>query len=73
MVTDVRMPIMSGPQLAERVEQMRPGLPILFATGFADELLRRDPGAAARMLTKPYDARRLAHMLERALESLPVT
>lgn len=35
LVTDMSMPLMSGRQLAEAVRVLRPGFPIVFATGFA--------------------------------------
>ena len=63
VVTDVRMPGMTGPRLATRIEQLHPGLPVVFVTGFADELLAERPGDRDRMLTKPYDADALSRML----------
>ena len=67
LVTDVRMPEMNGPELAQRVHSIRPGLPVVYVTGFAEELLRIEPGAIERLLTKPYDVHGLTRVLERAL------
>src|SRR5262249_16683454 len=36
MITDYAMPGMTGLQLAEEARKLRPGLPILLATGYAD-------------------------------------
>lgn len=35
---DVMTPAMSGPELARRLRQLAPGLPVLMATGFSDLL-----------------------------------
>lgn len=67
VVTDVRMPGMTGPQLSAMIEQRHPGLPVVFVTGFADELLAARPDARPRLLTKPYDADALSRMLRSAL------
>ena len=36
LITDYAMPGMTGLQLAEEARRLRPGLPILLATGYAD-------------------------------------
>ncbi|MGE0864756.1 MAG: response regulator, partial [Vicinamibacterales bacterium] len=61
LITDVSMPVMTGPQLAERVRQIFPGLPVLFQTGFSDMLFddRPDLGDRAAFLEKPFTARGL--------------
>lgn len=71
VVTDVRMPRMTGPQLADRIEALHPDVPVVFVTGFAHELLAERPEAVDRLLTKPYDAVALSRMLE-DVRSAPV-
>lgn len=55
LVTDVLMPELTGSELADRVLAVRPGLPILFVSGFL-----RDVDAAALpgvLLSKPFGAK----------------
>jgi CheY-like chemotaxis protein len=40
ILSDVRMPAMSGPQFIERVRLERPGIAVLFLTGFNDQLFK---------------------------------
>lgn len=52
--SDVVMPGLGGLELARRLAETSPGLPVLLATGYSDELL----GAEAqrfKVVTKPYD------------------
>ena len=52
LITDVVMPGMSGPQLASRLTELQPGLPVLFISGYTDS-----PGelpAGATLLRKPF-------------------
>jgi two-component system cell cycle sensor histidine kinase/response regulator CckA len=39
VVTDVKMPGMSGPELGREVERLWPGKPVLYMSGFASEVL----------------------------------
>lgn len=51
MMTDVGLPDMDGKQLATKVRELRPSLPILFASGYA-ESLDVPPGMA--VIGKPF-------------------
>jgi PAS domain S-box-containing protein len=56
LITDVVMPEMNGPELAERLARLRPGLTVLFVSGYSgDALLHRgsiEDGTA--FLQKPF-------------------
>ena len=56
IVTDVVMPHMTGPQLAEVVRQEYPSVPLMFITGYAnEESLRHEAlSGGARILLKPF-------------------
>jgi CheY-like chemotaxis protein len=72
VITDVVMPGMSGGGLGERLAFERPGLPVLFISGFADEdVIRRGLLEAGRpFLQKPFTladlARKVREVLDRA-------
>ncbi|UYN97815.1 MAG: response regulator [Enhydrobacter sp.] len=62
LITDYAMPGMTGAQLAEEARRLRPGLPILLATGYAD---LPSGGVALDLprLTKPYVQSQLAERI----------
>lgn len=61
LVTDVMMPHMKGPELADKVRAAYPDLPVLFQTGFSDELFEgvQDLGDRSAFVEKPFTARGL--------------
>ncbi|OFX00252.1 MAG: hypothetical protein A3D94_12860 [Alphaproteobacteria bacterium RIFCSPHIGHO2_12_FULL_66_14] len=72
LFTDVVMPgSLGGRALAERARQMRPGLKVLFASGYFEGALvgKGDLETDVRFLTKPYIKRELAKKIEEALKS----
>jgi CheY-like chemotaxis protein len=76
MLTDVVMPEMSGLELAARVQAGRPGLPVMFMSGYP-EPTTGDGGANAPgsyFISKPFDRQALLHRVREALDgarSLP--
>jgi signal transduction histidine kinase/CheY-like chemotaxis protein len=68
MVTDVAMPGMDGVELSRRARQLVPGLPILFASGYADVQTFGVELSDETLLRKPFRigevAARLHHLLD---------
>ena len=65
LLTDVVMPLESGPQLARTLRGRQPGLPVVFMSGYADDNL--DPedltGDATWFLQKPFSTQDLLRTL----------
>jgi PAS domain S-box-containing protein len=75
LFTDVIMPGgINGLVLAEEARKRRPGLPVLLATGFMDELLQKGAHTAAmHILGKPYRRAELADRVRAALDASPAS
>jgi CheY-like chemotaxis protein len=70
IATDVVMPDMSGNALVEEVHGVRPGIPVLFMSGYTDdEVVRRGlrDGRAA-FLQKPFTPEQLAFKVRQVLD-----
>jgi signal transduction histidine kinase len=69
VVTDYAMPEMSGAELIREARKLRPELPFLVVSGFADtdELIRSCPDTA--QIGKPFTAAELLAAVERAVPS----
>jgi nitrogen-specific signal transduction histidine kinase/ActR/RegA family two-component response regulator len=75
LFTDIVMPGgMSGWELAEQARRIRPGLPVLFTSGYALETLVEQGRAQAEavVLTKPYRKAELAQRLRDAFAAATV-
>jgi len=61
LVTDVVMPGMTGPQLADRLTVLRPDLKVLFVSGYPHDSLECDgvPDEPRNFLLKPFSAAQL--------------
>ena len=71
MVSDVVMPGMGGPELAERLAGVHPETRVLFISGYAREGLFHDgrPGAEAAFLAKPFSPEALARAVREILDA----
>ncbi|RRV70141.1 response regulator [Stutzerimonas stutzeri] len=69
LLTDVGLPGLNGRQLAEMLQQRRPGLPVVLITGYAEQAATRldclAPGM--RLMTKPFTLELLAETVTDAL------
>jgi CheY-like chemotaxis protein len=61
LITDVVMPHLTGPELARTLQGLRPGLEVLFMSGYNDSRLvgRGLAEGAARLLVKPFTPEQL--------------
>jgi CheY-like chemotaxis protein len=66
MITDYSMPKMNGMELAMTARELRPDLPILLATGYAE--LPSGPALDLPRIDKPYHQERLAAGISQALQ-----
>src|SRR5213079_1806540 len=73
LVTDVVMPGMSGRAVAQRLLELRPGLKVLYLSGYTDDAIVRhgmlEPGIA--FLQKPFSADALARKVREVLDARP--
>jgi two-component system cell cycle sensor histidine kinase/response regulator CckA len=69
MLTDVVLPGMGGRALAECVERMRPGTPVLFASGYSDDMVLQHflLDGEVTLLQKPFTSESLADKVREAL------
>ena len=65
MMTDYAMPGLTGLELAQQARQLRPDLPILLTTGYAE--LPGELKVDLPRLTKPYGQRQMAAELAKLL------
>ena len=73
LLTDVIMPGLNGRQLAELLQQRRPGLRVLYMSGYTDDGLVQHlvQAADAAYLQKPFDSDTLGRKVRQTLESAP--
>ena len=67
VITDHAMPAMTGMQLAARIGDQYPGLPVILATGYAE--LPKDPVPGLLKLSKPCSQQEIAAAIHAALKS----
>nr|BFE70567.1 hypothetical protein GCM10020092_038680 [Actinoplanes digitatis] len=69
LLTDVIMPNMPGPTLAELIRQSQPGLPVLYISGYTEDLLEAQHGFGhgIELIEKPFTADELLDRIHRLL------
>jgi len=72
LLTDVIMPDLTGPVLAERLRARQPALPVLFISGFhdADLVQRFVTSRGFTLLPKPFSVEALLRVVDQALSGV---
>jgi signal transduction histidine kinase/ActR/RegA family two-component response regulator len=73
VITDMTMSQMTGDQLARRIWEIRPGIPVILCTGY-NEMMSEDKAVAMgirKFILKPIDKDELAGAIRSALNSSP--
>jgi two-component system cell cycle sensor histidine kinase/response regulator CckA len=72
VLTDLRMPVMDGRQLAAAITRLRPNLPVVFMSGFTAQLMdMRLVSPNLALLAKPFHNDELLAMVRRHLRHSP--
>jgi CheY-like chemotaxis protein/anti-sigma regulatory factor (Ser/Thr protein kinase) len=68
-ILDLTMPQMTGMELARKLLQIRPDLPIILSSGFADKIRPKEvmEMGVREVITKPWSIRSLAETIKKAL------
>lgn len=70
VVSDVVMPSMDGPAMAREIRALRPDLPVLFMSGYAEEQLRREIDIPNMyFLAKPFSVTQICTAVEDVLKA----
>lgn len=68
LLSDVLMPGMRGPELARRLRERRPALPVVYMSGYSDHaILTSEVLAGAAFLQKPFQAEALLRVVHAAV------
>ena len=70
VLTDVVMPQMGGPEMAERIQQLRPSIKVLYTSGFTESAVLERGVALGKvtLIQKPYTREILALKIRQALD-----
>jgi CheY-like chemotaxis protein len=72
VLTDVVMPVMNGSQMVDEIAAMRPGISVLFMSGYTDTAIIRDGnfGQTTSFLQKPFSPTVLGRKVREMLDQL---
>jgi len=70
VLTDLVMPRLSGVELAQRLAEVRPDLPVCFMSGYGDDVISQDVSDMVQrhLLHKPFSLERLLSLVRGALD-----
>ena len=68
LLSDVVMPGMKGPELADRLRQLRPGIRVLLMSGYAADVVTPSDLGDASLLPKPFSPSVLGKAVRSILE-----
>jgi PAS domain S-box-containing protein len=69
LLSDVIMPIMVGSEVAARVQALRPGIPVLFMSGYAQPFLGSTLEEGQALLEKPFSEQQLLVEIRNLLDA----
>ncbi len=74
VVTDTVMPLMGGREMARRIHEVQPGLPVILMSGYSqDEQSMREPGEdGTAFIAKPFDVNEFGRTVRRVLDGSAV-
>ena len=69
VLSDMRMPVMTGPELLAAVQERHPGVPMVMMTayGTVEDAVAAMKAGARDFLTKPFSPPDLVHLVRRVL------
>jgi two-component system cell cycle sensor histidine kinase/response regulator CckA len=71
LLSDMYMPGLRGPEVAQALASRCPGVRVLFMSGYADQDSRSGVPAGANFLNKPFSGKELAAAVEAVLKGPP--
>jgi PAS domain S-box-containing protein len=71
VITDQTMPIMTGTDLAERIKNIRPDIPIILCTGYSEEIFaeKNESRNIKAVIMKPFIIQEMALTVRKVLDS----
>jgi two-component system cell cycle response regulator CpdR len=63
VITDISLPVMSGLDLARNILTLKPGVPIIIASGYAFTAAVQNLGPNVRTIVKPFEAEQIDSLI----------